>query len=163
MRQLEERFQELYPLTEDYHEDHYPSEHGLAPPRVVISNASSSRSNTHQLEEPFLQSPGNYLATVSTNRRITAKAWEQDVRHFELYFTENIQCVTLSPSSLTMRLRFPIRYSPGDVAVIHPQAASEDVDAFLISMGWANTADDLVVVNPSSPCTGEPFSAEFLY
>lgn len=33
------------------------------------------------------------------------------------------------------------RYEPGDVAVIHPEASSSDVNAFLECMGWENEAD----------------------
>lgn len=33
------------------------------------------------------------------------------------------------------------RYEPGDVAVIHPEASSSDVDAFLACMGWEDEAD----------------------
>jgi sulfite reductase alpha subunit-like flavoprotein len=33
------------------------------------------------------------------------------------------------------------RYNPGDVAVIHPEVSSVEVESFLISMGWVNSAD----------------------
>lgn len=33
------------------------------------------------------------------------------------------------------------RYNPGDVAVIHPEASPAEVESFLISMGWINSAD----------------------
>jgi Sulfite reductase, alpha subunit (flavoprotein) len=33
------------------------------------------------------------------------------------------------------------RFEPGDVAVIHPEASSEDIETFLSSMGWGNVAD----------------------
>jgi sulfite reductase alpha subunit-like flavoprotein len=33
------------------------------------------------------------------------------------------------------------RYNPGDVAVIHPEASSIEVESFLVSMGWVNSAD----------------------
>lgn len=45
------------------------------------------------------------------------------------------------------------RYSPGDVAIIYPQAAPEDVDSFLTSNGWANIADELLAVEPMTSCT----------
>jgi len=38
------------------------------------------------------------------------------------------------------------RYKPGDVAVIHPFAAASEVDSFLVTMGWANVADNLFAV-----------------
>jgi hypothetical protein len=33
------------------------------------------------------------------------------------------------------------RYSPGDIAAIQPIAEASDVDSFLVSVGWANNAD----------------------
>jgi sulfite reductase alpha subunit-like flavoprotein len=41
---------------------------------------------------------------------------------------------------------FVERYRPGDVAVIYPEAHPEDVDAFLIQMGWANNADEMLQI-----------------
>jgi hypothetical protein len=38
------------------------------------------------------------------------------------------------------------RYNPGDVAVIHPFAAASEVDSFLVTMGWANVADDFFTI-----------------
>jgi sulfite reductase alpha subunit-like flavoprotein len=39
------------------------------------------------------------------------------------------------------------RYLPGDVAVIYPEASEDDVDQFLIHMGWANGADELLEIS----------------
>jgi sulfite reductase alpha subunit-like flavoprotein len=39
-----------------------------------------------------------------------------------------------------------LRYNPGDVAVIHPSAAASEVDSFLVTMGWANVADDFFTI-----------------
>jgi len=41
------------------------------------------------------------------------------------------------------------RYAPGDVAVIHPVAASEEVDAFLETAGWKDVADDPIHIEQS--------------
>jgi sulfite reductase alpha subunit-like flavoprotein len=38
------------------------------------------------------------------------------------------------------------RYNPGDVAVIHPFATASEVDSFLVTMGWANVADDFFTI-----------------
>jgi hypothetical protein len=38
------------------------------------------------------------------------------------------------------------RYQPGDVAIIHPRATDIDVESFLNSMGYANSADDLITI-----------------
>ncbi|KAF8487214.1 hypothetical protein DFH94DRAFT_841580 [Russula ochroleuca] len=42
-------------------------------------------------------------------------------------------------SSFDVRM---ISYDPGDVAVIHPEAYPIDVDAFLTTLGWSNSADE---------------------
>jgi len=33
------------------------------------------------------------------------------------------------------------RYSPGDVAVIHPVTSTDEVEIFLTAMNWGNFAD----------------------
>lgn len=38
------------------------------------------------------------------------------------------------------------RYRPGDIAFIYPEAQPEEVDAFLIQMGWANDADEILQI-----------------
>lgn len=43
------------------------------------------------------------------------------------------------------------RYAPGDVAVIHPELLASQVDAFLISMGYTNTADDEFTIEHTLP------------
>jgi sulfite reductase alpha subunit-like flavoprotein len=43
----------------------------------------------------------------------------------------------------------PLSYQPGDVAVIHPRAAQEDVFAFLNLAGWQDIADELLQIYPS--------------
>ena len=44
--------------------------------------------------------------------------------------------------SRTTRLTSTNRYTPGDVAVIHPVTFADDVDSFLANTGWSDTADD---------------------
>ncbi|KAI9463486.1 riboflavin synthase domain-like protein [Boletus coccyginus] len=61
---------------------------------------------------------------VQCNRRITAEDWFQDVRHFEFVSERDLD------------------YLPGDVVVIHPIVLASEVDSLLVSMGWANTADE---------------------
>ncbi|KAH7924413.1 riboflavin synthase domain-like protein [Leucogyrophana mollusca] len=93
------------------------------PPRISVSynlhGASSSGPIPLDLDRSY------HKATVKCNRRITAEDWFQDVRHLEFVFDNDIL------------------YEPGDVAVIHPVAEGPEVDSFLITMGWANIADDL--------------------
>lgn len=50
------------------------------------------------------------------------------------------------------------RYRPGDVAVIYPEAPDDDVDQFLIHMGWANDADQLleITVRPGGETSFPP-------
>ncbi|KAG2130147.1 uncharacterized protein EDB93DRAFT_87346 [Suillus bovinus] len=111
----------LYPLPHE--QDNIPA--GLPPPRVSLSNVTSDSSlNPDPLDEDMKF----HTASVKCNRRITAEDWFQDVRHFEFSFEDDIQ------------------YNPGDVAVIHPSAAASEVDSFLVTMGWANDADDFFTV-----------------
>ncbi|THH17031.1 hypothetical protein EW146_g3703 [Bondarzewia mesenterica] len=70
------------------------------------------------------EATGETISTDNDPDRITARDWYQDVRHIELYCNDDIS------------------YEPGDVAVIHPEAMPDDVDAFLTIVGWGNIADD---------------------
>jgi sulfite reductase alpha subunit-like flavoprotein len=40
-------------------------------------------------------------------------------------------------------------YDPGDVAVIHPEIPSQDVNSFLSSMGWSEIADSVYTISIS--------------
>ncbi|KAL1738197.1 hypothetical protein HDZ31DRAFT_5489, partial [Schizophyllum fasciatum] len=85
----------------------------LPPPRVTLKPADDTNVS---LPDPLTTHPDYFDATLAVNRRITAEDWWQDVRHFE--------------------------YLPGDAAVVHPEAAPEDVQAFLEAMGWVDQADE---------------------
>ena len=61
---------------------------GNPEPRVSIADG-----DTASLASDATCIPGYYTATISTNSRITAPDWYQDVRHFELTFDEDIECV----------------------------------------------------------------------
>ncbi|KZT05029.1 riboflavin synthase domain-like protein [Laetiporus sulphureus 93-53] len=101
-------------------------ENSLPPPRVAIRNAEST--TLRSFHEPLENDSQYHLATVSCNRRITAQEWYQDVRHFEFDFDHDIQ------------------YEAGDVAIIHPEVASADVESFLATIGFANAADDFIII-----------------
>ncbi|KAH7912072.1 riboflavin synthase domain-like protein [Hygrophoropsis aurantiaca] len=90
------------------------------PPRISISYDAETLPNGPLSSNA---DPNFHEAIVKCNRRVTAEGWFQDVRHLEFKFEDAIE------------------YNPGDVAVIHPVADSSEVDSFLITMGWANTAD----------------------
>jgi len=97
----------------------------LPPPRVtIVESKADSRPASDEPTGLLLQDKQYQLATLSCNDRITAADWYQDVRHIEFDFDEDVQ------------------YVPGDVAVIHPELPQAQVDAFLISLGYANTADE---------------------
>ncbi|KAF8622627.1 hypothetical protein AX15_006879 [Amanita polypyramis BW_CC] len=93
----------------------------IPPPRIslVRAKAMADRGN-----DPLRCDERYHSARVKCNRRITASGWYQDVRHLEFEFDQDIQ------------------YSPGDVAVIHPIANSEDVKSFLEVIRWSEHADD---------------------
>ncbi|KAG1894003.1 riboflavin synthase domain-like protein [Suillus fuscotomentosus] len=112
---------QLYPLPHE--QDNIPA--GRPPPRVSLSNVAS---DTSLNPDPLDEDTKLHTASVKCNRRITAEDWFQDVRHFGFSFEDDI------------------KYSPGDVAVIHPSAAASEVDSFLVTMGWANVADDFFTV-----------------
>ncbi|KAE9385814.1 riboflavin synthase domain-like protein [Gymnopus androsaceus JB14] len=95
------------------------------PSRVTLANCSESQVAPI---DPWDQDQEYHTATVKCNTRITAQNWFQDVRHLEFDLEDDV------------------RYSPGDVAVIHPVADADDVENFLSSMGWGNSADDLLEI-----------------
>ncbi|KAH9921665.1 riboflavin synthase domain-like protein [Fomitopsis serialis] len=123
LHKLSEAILELYPLPPSVK---VQSADGLPPARVSITDAGAQTLTA--CPNPLDDDPQHYTATVSCNRRITAEDWYQDVRHFELNFDQDI------------------RYEPGDVAVVHPEAQPADVDAFLVSVGFDSTADDPITI-----------------
>ncbi|KZT36248.1 riboflavin synthase domain-like protein [Sistotremastrum suecicum HHB10207 ss-3] len=73
--------------------------------------------------------PEGFLATLTRNERLTAESWYQDVRHLEFDFSD------------------PIKYVPGDIAVVYPQVDSGRVNAMLDRLGWVECADDVMEVH----------------
>lgn len=67
---------------------------GIPEPRASIVDCTTplSPEATHHL--------GYFTVTVSKNTRITAAAWYQDVRHFELDASEDLEYVILVRSSI---------------------------------------------------------------
>ncbi|KAH9837670.1 riboflavin synthase domain-like protein [Rhodofomes roseus] len=123
LRKLSEALLEFYPLPPGLEVQTADS---LPLPRVSILDADAS--TPAPCRTPLDDDPQHYTATVSCNRRITAEDWYQDVRHFELDFDEDV------------------RYEPGDIAVVHPEAHPADVDAFLVSAGFDKAADDPITL-----------------
>jgi len=91
-------------------------------PRVTLLSATSEELQDEP--DPLLGDDRYHTFELTRNERISADDWYQDVRHFEF------------------RCQNVIAYDPGDVAVIHPEAAPIDVEFFLTGMGWSNSADD---------------------
>ncbi|KAG2064219.1 riboflavin synthase domain-like protein [Suillus decipiens] len=104
-------------------QDNVPA--GRPPPRVSLSNLASGALLD---PDPLDEDTKFHTASVKFNRRINAEDWFQDERHFEFSFEDDI------------------KYNPGDVVVIHPCAVASEVDSFLVTMGWANVADDFFTI-----------------
>ena len=109
----------------------------IPPSRVTLV-----RSDAESSVDPLLYDEKYCLGKVKCNERITASDWYQDVRHLEFEFDEEIQLSFTISNLVPDRANLAVRYSPGDVAVIHPIADSEDVDAFLKLSPWSNHVDD---------------------
>ncbi|KAF9265084.1 riboflavin synthase domain-like protein [Marasmius fiardii PR-910] len=92
----------------------------VPPARVSLCTSTDSSPP----DDPFDSAQNYHLATVKCNDRITSSDWFQDVRHMEFTFEDDIQ------------------YSPGDVTVIHPLAAAEQVEEFLSAMGWGDISNN---------------------
>ena len=61
----------------------------LPPPRVAIVNAEPDAQVTRK--DPLVTDREYHTAKLTCNRRLTAKDWYQDVRHFEFELDENVQ------------------------------------------------------------------------
>jgi sulfite reductase alpha subunit-like flavoprotein len=61
----------------------------VPPPRVSLGEVSSE--SIKDLVDPLVTDNNYHTATVKCNRRITADDWNQDVRHFEFGFVDDIQ------------------------------------------------------------------------
>ena len=59
------------------------------PPRISLSEISVNY--FQNVEDPLQTDRSYYTATVKCNQRITANDWDQDVRHFEFDFVDDIQ------------------------------------------------------------------------
>lgn len=63
----------------------------------------------------------------------------------KMYVILNLSWRIMSSEFLALNELFSsywwIRYAPGDVAVIHPIALVEEVEAFINAMGWGDSAD----------------------
>ncbi|CAK5268795.1 unnamed protein product [Mycena citricolor] len=92
----------------------------VPPPRAKVDRGAHW---SLQKSDSLDNMTGYHTATLKSNTRITAPDWNQDVRHFEFSFQDQIQ------------------YSPGDVAVIRPAAFPDEVEAFLECLGWLDIAD----------------------
>ncbi|TCD66631.1 NAPDH-dependent diflavin reductase [Steccherinum ochraceum] len=125
---LSEALLQIFPLPPDV--EPTISDEALPPPRVTIVQGEkvSSGDSSNSAVDLLLEDKRYHNATLARFDRITASDWYQDVRHIEFDFGQDV------------------KYSPGDVAVIHPELSAAHVDSFLISVGYANTADDLFTV-----------------
>lgn len=120
-----------------------PLENVPPPPRATITQITSEQAEFLKITDAlqYLNTHDNcYTGTVVANRRITADDWSQDVRHLEFTFIDEIQCV-FNAACLFLLLSLCCRYSPGYVAVIRPIVNHDDVQSFLVSMGWDSEAD----------------------
>ncbi|KAI0709189.1 riboflavin synthase domain-like protein [Earliella scabrosa] len=113
----------VFPLPEGATQESLDS---LPPPRVAVTNAQAGAEITRK--DPLVTDREYHIAKLTCNRRLTARDWYQDVRHFDFELDDNVQ------------------YEPGDVAVIHPEALPGDVEALLSCIGYANTADEPIEI-----------------
>lgn len=109
----------LFPLPP--HLSLLPAEE-LPTPHVTILPAT--REDLQNERDSLLGDDRYHTFELTTNERITADDWYQEVRH------------------LVFRCGDDLAYDPGDVAVVHPKASPVDVDSFLTTMSWTNVADD---------------------
>lgn len=116
---LSEAMLRLYPIL-----DTLPiaSTSKLPPPRVTLKSPEEG------VELVPLYPTGALPVTLNKNDRITAQDWDQDVRHIELKSEQDVN------------------YLPGDIAVIHPLANSDEVQEFLVSINWDKMADEPLTV-----------------
>ncbi|KAJ4480982.1 hypothetical protein J3R30DRAFT_3462879 [Lentinula aciculospora] len=123
LKTLSSSLLELMPLPTGL--DIVPSDQ-TPPARISLVNSTNPQVTTI---DPLEHDNDYRLATVKCNTRTTAQDWNQDVRHIELDFVDDIQ------------------YSPGDVVVIHPITHADEVEKFLTQMGWGNLADELLEIH----------------
>ncbi|EJT97200.1 riboflavin synthase domain-like protein [Dacryopinax primogenitus] len=92
----------------------------LYPPRVRLEWVDSPELPLSNVPFSF---PGSHPANLLRIRRLTRSDWYQDVRHIEFEFHDDVS------------------YSPGDIAVLHPENDPDEVQHFMERMGWADVAD----------------------
>lgn len=109
----------------------------LPPPRVSMNESTADA--LQKCVDPLEHDRTFRVATVKSNKRITANDWYQDVRHFEFQFGDHIQYA--DPLQFFIIYLRDSSYAPGDVAVIHPIASPSEVETFLNMMSWGNIAD----------------------
>jgi sulfite reductase alpha subunit-like flavoprotein len=103
----------------------------LLPPRYIVSLCAFGATSIVK-ESPPLDS---FPCKVKQNRRITAPGHWQDVRHIILESQD--------PG---------LDYEPGDIAVVWPENAKEEVDIFLDTLHWTDIADSPLTI--TSALTG---------
>lgn len=140
LRELTGTLSKLFPMPPGLD---VQSADGLPPSRVSMTDADAT--TLAVCVDPLDNDPQHHIATVSCNRRITAEDWFQDVRHFELDFDEDVRCVRLARLQ-HIQLTHRASYEPGDVVIVRPEAQPSDVEAFLVSAGFHNTADDPITI-----------------
>jgi sulfite reductase alpha subunit-like flavoprotein len=64
----------------------------IPPSRIVLE--PSTREELEKAVDPFIADSRYHEAIVKSNERITAEGWNQDVRHFEFEFEDEVQSVT---------------------------------------------------------------------
>ncbi|KAF9902050.1 NADPH-dependent diflavin oxidoreductase 1 [Linnemannia zychae] len=104
-------------------------------PKEIIDPQNSQQQQQQQQLLDFNQEPNSYLATLSTNKRITHEKHNQDVRHIELLVNDPV---------------FP-GYHPGDVLTMRPRNLEKDVNEFLEYNGWSSIADDPLTIVENLP------------
>lgn len=130
---LSETLKEFYNLCDDS----YLSEDIPLPPKY---KAIFSPNNSTDDVIPHPKSP--FIATLKTNKRVTAK--------------DHFQAVHL----LEFDIDSSVRYEPGDVAVVWPENSIEDVEEFLALLNvppdatfTLTTSDSEVRIPAITPCT----------
>jgi len=127
---------------------------GLPPPRVTVTLEDGVNLG---IPDPLSLDKQYHQAKIQCNLRITSPDWYQDVRHIELSFDDEIRYDPSPHPNAGKVFSNPVSYDPGDVAVIHPEIPSQDVDAFLSTMGWSNIADSLYTIDISLRGESRPF------
>ena len=76
----------VFPLPEGATQESLDS---LPPPRVAVTNAQAGAEITRK--DPLVTDREYHTAKLTCNRRLTARDWYQDVRHFEFELDDNVQ------------------------------------------------------------------------